>query len=143
MQYPTSLFRATPSSLCPSPEGPTPFPCYSRSTFQPLADPLPSPLDLSLRLSIGIDTDFSSLDQNTAVAKEAPCRGRVQSNPDDEGYSSPDPTSVWENIWEVEEERAMTWQCLGRRVPDIERPYLSEAGTDVVHHAWNIGKTVL
>jgi len=107
---------------------------YSNTSF--MNDDLQIKEVFSLETKLGLDTDISSIYSDNIVEIS------VDPLEQDEGYISPappeDPTQIWDRIWEVEVPKRRTWESFGNKLVKKEQPYLSEAGPDAVHHAYNI-----
>ena len=59
----------------------------------------------------------------------------------DEGYDSPSlsPLDLWEEIVSAPACYRATWESLPRKIAQREKPFLSEAGPECVHHVWRFG----
>ena len=84
----------------------------------------------SLQARFGMDSDQSVESQDTSSR---------DSSIHDEGYNSPDPGDIWDQIWDVDGTRRMTWESLGKRTSHKEKAFLTEAGSDAVHNVWRSG----
>ena len=62
----------------------------------------------------------------------------------DEGYDSPclSPLDLWEEIVSAPACYRATWESLPRKIAQREKPFLSEAGPECVHHVWRFGGSI-
>ena len=84
----------------------------------------------SLQTRFGMDSDQSVESQDTSSRD-----GSIH----DEGYNSPEPGDIWDQIWSVDGTRRLTWESLGKRTSHKEKAFLTEAGSDAVHNVWRSG----
>ena len=59
----------------------------------------------------------------------------------DEGYNSPSPDWEAEDLLTALPCVRSSWESQGRRTPQLEKCYLSEAGSEAVHHVWRLGES--
>ena len=61
---------------------------------------------------------------------------------EDEGYNSPSPRDIWEDVLTTPVCSRSTWESLGLRTSPQEKPFLSEAGGEALHQVWRHGKSL-
>ena len=77
---------------------------------------------------------------DSGLNERSPENKRQNDSVQDEGYNSPDPEEdIWDQIWTVGGGHRMSWESLGQRSSPREKPFLTEAGPDAVHHVWRSG----
>ena len=59
---------------------------------------------------------------------------------EDEGYNSPSPRDIWEDVLSTPVCSRATWESLGLRTSPQEKPFLSEVGDEALHQVWSHGK---
>ena len=59
---------------------------------------------------------------------------------EDEGYNSPSPRDIWQDVLTTPVRSRSTWESLGLRTSPQEKPFLSEAGGESLHEVWRYGK---
>ena len=60
---------------------------------------------------------------------------------EDEGYNSPSPRDIWQDVLTTPINSRATWESLGLRTSPQEKPFLSEAGGESLHQVWRHGKS--
>ena len=60
---------------------------------------------------------------------------------EDEGYNSPSPRDIWEDVLTLPVSSRSTWESLGLRTSPQEKPFLSETGGEALHQVWRHGKS--
>ena len=60
---------------------------------------------------------------------------------EDEGYNSPSPLDIWQDVLTTPINSRATWESLGLRTSPQEKPFLSEAGGESLHKVWRHGKS--
>lgn len=109
---------------------------YKQFTPEMFQKQLPYKNLLTLETKLGVDYDVI---ENTPSSKIDP----LEPHPD-EGYSSPGPSDrdIWDECMSVEGCKRMTWESLGKRTFQTEKPFLSESETSGVHNIWRLGKSL-
>ena len=107
---------------------------YKQFTPEMFQKQLPYKNLLTLETKLGVDYDKSS--QSVSSHSEH------AELPSDEGYISPGPSDpdIWDECITGEGCKKMTWESLGKRTFQSEKPFLSESGTISVHNIWGLGK---
>ena len=110
--------------------------CSRYKQFKPemFQKPLQYKNMLALETKLGVDYGQSEDSHSTKMEP-------AESHPD-EGYISPGPSDrdIWDECMSGEGCKRMTWESLGKRTFQPEKPFLSESGASGVHNIWRLGK---
>ena len=130
--YPEFPWRMFQVKLPEQSQSPSSYKTFSSKMFQ---------LDLSYS---GIFSSEPSLGLDTVVREGGGGGGGGDGTEvgEDEGYNSPSPLDIWQDVLTTPVCSRTTWESLGLRTSPQEKDFLSEVGGESLHRVWRHGKSL-